>query len=201
MDPSFLKRTFTLFTLLSINFLWLNQLQAKDFDSKSSSYFYSYEAHGSSYINGVGMVVYENYDHNKFGSQFITSLNTASVLTKQGIEESYFAWEASATYGYFSDIFIYAELGLDITELLLEDFLEKNRNNNNCNQYDNCNDEDTIDLKAYKDIDAFAGFAAGVHLDNFKIEGFARLRKIDSKYDRWDAGTNWFAGVKFSIDF
>lgn len=191
-QTSLIKKTTSLVVVIIISLVFNHKLNALDLESDSASFFYSYEVNHHSYITGVGAIFYESYANNKFGSQFTSSLNTAKILTKQGDQESYFAWEASATYGYFSDIFIYGEIGLDLTELLLEDFLE-----NNCQ---NCNDE-RQNTNGYSGIDGFVGLAAGVDLNKAKLEGFVRLRKIDSKYERWDAGTNWFSGVKFSIDF
>ena len=163
--------------------------QTKSFSSKNSfKTFYTYESNSvDDYITGIGIGFNTTNKHSKFGIELTTTLNNASVLTTDGFIEEFSAWEGSIRYGYFSDAFVYAEVGIDLTELLFKDI----RNDNNFFRQESDNNSEQID--------AFIGIGAGINIGKVKLEGFTRLREIDSPY--WQADSNLFTGVQFSIRF
>jgi hypothetical protein len=99
--------------------------------------------------------------------------------------EDYIAWQGPAKFGLFSNISVYAELGLDLTELIFHDL----RYDHHDEYYDDYHDN----------IDAFVGVGAGVKAGPLKFEAFSRLREIDSQY--WEAELEVFTGAQLSISF
>jgi hypothetical protein len=198
MDSHFLKRnllsvSLCKFTLASLLVLFSNIAFAYDYDSGEISFFYTYETNELSEISGIGLTLDESYSAQKIKGQLTTSFNYATVMTKDGYEEDYLAWEVGYNFGYFSDTFIYAQIGVDLTEIIFNDFRSDTRQD--CSR-----DFNSITCKEdEEELDAYIGLAGGIQLEHLKLEAFSRLRKIDSEY--WDAGTNWFSGVKFSVSF
>ena len=147
--------------------------------------FSTYEASGTDYIEGVGIGFTTKNPDTKLGFEFSTSINNAEVRATDGYIEDYFAWQGSAKVGLFSNISIYAELGVDLTELFFHDL----RYDVHDEYYDEYQD----------DIDAFVGVGAGLKAGPLQIEAFTRLREIDSRY--WEAESEVFTGAQLSISF
>ena len=145
--------------------------------------FTTYEANGSDYIQGIGIGFANINPDTKLGFEFSTSFNNAEVRATDGYIENYFAWQGAARFGLFSNLSIYAELGVDLTELLFHDL----RYDYHDGYYDEFRD----------DIDAFVGVGAGLKVGPLKIEAFSRLREIDSRY--WEAEAEVFTGIQASI--
>jgi hypothetical protein len=158
---------------------------SSSFDSSKASIFYTYESNGDDYIAGIGAGVTFKDSHTKFGFGLTTSINNAEVIAEDGFIEDYVAWEASARIGYFSNLSIYGEVGIDLTELLFHD-LRYDHHDDYYNEY-------------HDDIDAYVGIGAGIKLGALRIEAFSRLREIDSRY--WEARSSHFTGVQFSLNF
>lgn len=145
--------------------------------------FTTYEANGSDYIQGIGIAFADINPDTKLGFEFSTSFNNAEVRATDGYIENYFAWQGAARFGFFSNLSIYAELGVDLTEFLFNDL----RYDYHDGYYDEYHD----------DIDAFVGVGAGLKAGPLKIEAFSRLREIDSLY--WEAESEVFTGIQASI--
>ncbi|WP_196140233.1 hypothetical protein [Aliikangiella sp. G2MR2-5] len=149
--------------------------------------FYSYESNGEDYIYGIGTGLTLFSDSSSgFAGQLLTTFNQAEVTATDGYIEDYFAWEGIVRLGFFSNISVYGEVGIDLTEALFHDF-----------RYD---DDDYYDHHHHNDdIDAFAGVGAGIRLGKFQLTAFSRLREIDSRY--WEAEKEHFTGLQFSVNF
>lgn len=155
-------------------------------DSRYASFYYTYEANGDDYITGVGASVTFIDSQTNLGFSLNTSLNNAEVLATDGYVEDYFAWEGSIKFGYFSKLSIYGEVGVDLTEALFHDL-----------RYHD--DDDDYYHHHEDDIDAYFGAGIGINLGGLKIDGFSRLREIDSRY--WEAESEVFSGIQVSINF
>jgi hypothetical protein len=158
---------------------------SNDYENASVRLFSTYEANGTDYIEGIGIGFTTRNPDTKLGFEFSTSINNAEVTATDGYIEDYFAWQGSAKVGLFSNISIYAELGVDLTELFFHDLRYDVHNEN----YDGYQD----------DVDAFVGVGAGLKAGPLQIEAFSRLREIDSQY--WEAESEVFTGAQLSISF
>ena len=162
-----------------------HDIHSKDYDNASVRLFSTYEVSGEDYIQGVGIGFAIKNPDTKLGFEFSTSINNAEVTATDGYIENYFAWQGSAKFGLFSTISVYAELGVDLTELFFHDL----RYDVHDEYYDEYHD----------DIDAFVGVGAGLKAGPLQIEAFTRLREIDSRY--WEAESEVFTGAQLSISF
>jgi hypothetical protein len=158
---------------------------SNDIGVASVRLFSTYEANGRDYVEGIGVGSTTKNPDTKLGFEFSTSFNNAEVRATDGYIEEYFAWQGSAKFGLFSNISVYAELGVDLTEFLFHDL----RYDNHVEYYGDYHD----------DIDAFVGVGAGVKAGPLQFEAFTRLREIDSRY--WEAESEVFTGAQLSISF
>ena len=156
-----------------------------DNNDTSVRVFTSYEISGRDYIEGVGIGFTNINPDTKLGIEFSTSFNNAEVRATDGYIENYFAWQGSAKFGFFSTISVYAELGVDLTELLFHDFRYDHHTENHNDYHD--------------DVDAFIGAGAGLKAGAFNFSAFTRLREIDSPY--WEAESEVFNGAQLSVSF
>jgi len=156
-------------------------LQADETDLRL---FYSYELNGGDYISSIGTgVAYWQGDSN-LGFQLNTSIGQASILADDGYIEEYVSWEGAVKFGYFSDISVYVEGGVDLAEILFHDL-----------RYDDYDEE----FGYQDDIDAYVGVGIGFKAGLLQVDGFIRAREIDSKY--WEAESVTFTGMQVSINF
>lgn len=157
-------------------------------NERSGRLFYSYESNGADYISSVGIGTTQKYAGSNLGFQLNTSLGYAEVLAEDGYLEEFTSWEASARFGYFSNISVFVEFGIDLAEALFEDF-----------RYDN-DDHCHYDEYCYQDdVDGFIGVGAGVKAGPIQVDGFVRAREIDSRY--WEAESEVFSGIQVSLNF
>ena len=154
------------------------------FNDRTTSIFYTYEGNGYDYIAGFGAGLTLKNSHSNWGIGLTTTFSNAEVRTEDGYIEEYFAWEGSVRFGHFSQVSIYGEVGIDLTEMLFHDL-----------RYDH----DDYHNEYHDDLDAYVGVGAGFNLGPLKVEAFTRLREIDSLY--WEARSSHFTGVQFSINF
>ncbi|MCP4188629.1 MAG: hypothetical protein GY763_13585 [Gammaproteobacteria bacterium] len=147
--------------------------------------FSTYESNGRDYIEGIGVGFASLDPRTKLGLEFSTSINNAKIMATDGYIEEFLAWQGTARYGLFSIFSVYAEIGLDLTELLFHDL-----------RY---GDHDEHQEEYHNDIDAFVGVGAGVRAGQFVFEAFTRLRAIDSLH--WEAESEVFNGAQLSISF
>lgn len=162
-----------------------HDIHSNDHENASVRIFSTYEANGKDYIEGVGIGITSKNPDTKLGFEFSTSLNNAEVRATDGYIENYFAWQGSAKFGLFSFISVYAELGVDLTELIFHDF-----------RYDA---DDEYYGEYQDDIDTFVGVGAGLKAGPLQLEAFTRLREIDSRY--WEAESEVFTGAQLSFIF
>jgi hypothetical protein len=151
---------------------------------KGIGIFVKTEANSTDNIAGVGVFQRLEYNNSPFAMEVSTTLNYAEVLTEQGFVEDYLAWEGGMKLGYFSDLFIYIEAGIDLSELALDD-----RRNDCCEEYERRNNS----------IDGYAGVGAGVTLGHLRLELFSRLRQIDGA--NWTSESHVFYGAQLSVAF
>ena len=154
-------------------------------ENASVRLFSTYEANGEDYIEGVGIGFTIKNPDTKLGFEFSTSINNAEVRATDGYIENYFAWQGSAKFGLFSTISVYAELGVDLTELFFYD-LRYDAHDENYDEYQD-------------NIDTFVGVGAGLKAGPLQFAAFTRLREIDSRY--WEAESEVFTGAQLSISF
>ncbi|NVJ62373.1 MAG: hypothetical protein HWE27_18440 [Gammaproteobacteria bacterium] len=123
--------------------------------------------------------------HSNFGYQIGTSLSDAEITDYSGFTDTYTAWEGFARVGYFSNIQLYLETGIDIGEMLVLD--------------DHDSHHHYYDHREHNEVDYFFGGGFGLSQDNVDIKVFSRYRFIDGDY-LWDTD-GWFSGVEFSLHF
>jgi len=153
-------------------------------DDVSVRAFYSYESNGADYFSSVGVgTTFKNSETN-LGIQINTSLGTAEVIAQDGYIEDFVSWEGGVKLGYFSNLSLYVEGGIDLSELFFHDL-----------RYDDYEHEYGYE----DDLDAYLGAGVGFRAGAIQIDGFVRMREIDSRY--WEARSESFSGVQISLNF
>jgi len=168
-------------------------------------FFVKNEIHDSDYISGIGVEAWLINEDTQIGFAVNSSIGKAEVTDEYDYQHSYVAWDLGVKFGYFSDVFIYAELGLDLGELILQDRDEDDYDDED-NQVDLGDILGILVLDDYydeydrsNDIDAYVGVGVGLKLENIVIEGYSRYRQIDGEY--WKANNQVFTGVKLTMMF
>jgi len=168
-------------------------------------FFVKNEIHDSDYISGIGVEAWLINEDTQIGFAVNSSIGKAEVTDEYDYQHSYVAWDVGIKFGYFSDVFIYAELGLDLGELILQDRDEDDYDDED-NQVDLGDILGILVLDDYydeydrsNDIDAYVGVGVGLKLENIVIEGYSRYRQIDGEY--WKANNQVFTGVKLTMMF
>ncbi|MDP2562311.1 hypothetical protein [Psychrobium sp. 1_MG-2023] len=172
-----------------------------------SSFFVTHDTNGESTISSVGSGIIFKDDYSHMGFAVNTSLGNAEVLTEDNYIEEYVAWELGLKFGYFSDISVYGEIGIDLGELIFNqhkyddhDLVYDNDdyfNNTNFNHYHN--EYDDRDHDHSNSLDAYIGVGAGINLGHLELTGHVRLRQIDG--DHWSAAEFIYSGVQMSVSF
>jgi len=175
-------------------------------DGENFGFFVKSEINGDDFINGIGSEAWLLNSETHFGIAVNSAIGNAQVTDIYGYQHDYLAWDFGVKFGYFSDVFIYAELGFDLGELILSD------RDDDHDRYDHDSDSlviDLIDALAHdhhssrhdheNDVDAYFGAGIGVKLNQVSIEGFARYRQIDGEY--WKADNQVFTGIKLTLAF
>lgn len=169
----------------------------------SFSIFISSEHQSEDQINGFGVSALLKNSESNIGVSIFSSIAPSEVIDTRGFNQHYIAWEVGAKFGYFSDVFFYAELGFDFGELTLQSRGEDDR-------YDYHDDDGEFDFTDFieirnrvhdnsNDIDGYVGIGAGYDFGRFQIEAFTRYRQIDGEF--WKADNQAFAGVRASLSF
>ncbi len=128
-------------------------------------------------------------DSSKVGFELGTGLAFASITERDGFVEDYLAWQGSVKFGYYSDVSVYGELGLDLGEALLTSWIP-----DDCNDSDRYTDDDHCN-----DVDGFIGFGAGFHHEHLDVNFFARYRWMNGLF--LEDTSDIFTGVELSIRF
>ncbi len=153
-------------------------------DDVSLRGFYSYESNGADYFSSVGVGTTFKDSETNLGIQVNTSIGYAEVIAQDGYLEDFVSWEAGVRFGYFSNLSVYIEGGIDLSELFFHDL-----------RYDEYEHENGYE----DDLDAYVGAGVGFRTGVLQIDGFVRMREIDSKY--WEAESEAFSGVQISLNF
>ena len=180
MKPLFLTLFASLVFFPSISF-------ASSHDSPDMNVFVKSEHNSTDSITSAGVEFMAKNNYNNFGAAFTTALGSAEVTTKKNNRETFLTLDTGIKFGYFSDFFVYGEVGLDLIELVLHDSRE---DHDYINRYD---DDDP------NDIDGYVGVGFGFDSKPFRVEIYARAREIDSSY--WEAQKHGYAGLQVSISF
>lgn len=185
-----MKKQLVLIALVVTTLLSLSKSHAQD--SNGGQIFFSHESNGQDYISGFGVgLLFVNAETN-VGFQLNTSLSNAEITSTDGYIEDFVAWEGGVKFGLFSDISIYAEVGIDLAELFFHDL--------RYDRHDYYYDDYSHGYYEYHDnIDAYFGVGFGVQLGPLKLEGISRLREIDSLY--WESESELFTGFQVSLNF
>lgn len=156
------------------------------YDSPDMNLFVKSEHNSTDSITSAGIEVMAKNNYSNFGAAFTTALGSAEVFTKKGDRETFLTLDSGIKFGYFSDFFVYGEVGLDLIELAV---------------YDDRDDHDYSDRydDDHNNIDGYVGVGMGVDSKPFRIEIYARAREIDSRY--WEAQNHGYAGLQVSISF
>ncbi len=168
--------------------------------------FAKYEVNGDDYINGIGSEIWLTDNLSNLGLAVTSSLGKGKVTDTYGWQQEYISWDFGLKYGYFSDVFAYVEVGVDVGELILQD---RDEDEYDDSYYDG---ELVIEIadavlfgesrKRYdqdNDVDAYFGAGIGIKQQHFAIEAFSRYRQIDGEY--WKAENQVFTGVKLTVFF
>lgn len=166
-------------------------------DSGFIAPFVKHEFNDTDSINSVGIEALGQINNSNFYFGVSSALANAHVAVGRRTTEDYLSWDTGFKFGYFSDVFVYGEVGVDMFEFIA--LAEK----------DDCDSNDPFDSNGQarcdyyghgdNDIDAYAGMGVGFQMGNAAVSGFVRLRSIDSA--SWRAESSIFSGVELSVRF
>jgi hypothetical protein len=170
--------------------------------TENLGFFIKTEFNDDDYINGFGSEVWLTNKTSDFGVAVNTSIGNAKVTDMFNVKHSYLAWDLGFKFGYFSEVFIYGEVGFDLGELILRDRDEDDYDedisfrdffggltlDDYYDEYDRSND-----------IDGYLGAGIGVKFDTVTFEAYSRYRQIDGEY--WKANNQVFNGIKLTLLF
>lgn len=139
------------------------------YDSLDMNLFFKLEYNSIDLIILVGIEFMVKNNYSNFGVVFIMVLGLVEVFIKKGDWEIFFILDSGIKFGYFSDFFVYGEVGLDLIEFVFYDDWKDY-------DYSDCYDDD------YNNIDGYVGVGMGVDLKLFRIEIYVRVWEIDSCY-------------------
>lgn len=159
--------------------------------------FVKHEFNDTDSINSIGFEALSAINHSDFYFGVSTALANAHVAIGHNTREDYLSWDSGFKFGYFSNVFVYGEVGVDMFELI------------SLHDKDDCDTNDPFDSTGQarcdyyghgdNDIDAYAGVGAGMQFGNAAISGFMRVRSIDSS--SWRAESSFYSGIEFSLRF
>ncbi|WP_091989267.1 hypothetical protein [Pseudoalteromonas denitrificans] len=156
----------------------------------SPTIFIKNEIHGNDSIVSFGLEVPLKKSHSNFGAYVTSALGYAEVTDKTNHQNNFLTLDTGLKFGYFSDISIYGEVGIDLFDTFL-----------NGEVFDSEKDDDEYDYHNTKshdsDVDGYIGVGIGIDLKPIKVEAFTRIRQIDSH--AWEAKEHIFSGIQVSI--
>jgi len=156
------------------------------YDNPNINLFVKSERNSTDSITSAGVEFMAKNNNSNFGAALTTALGSAEVFTKKGDRETFLTLDTGIKFGYFSDFFVYGEVGLDLIELA---FYDDRKDHDYNDRFDDDNNS----------IDGYMGVGIGVDSKPFRIEIYARAREIDSRY--WEAQNHGYAGLQVSISF
>ena len=148
--------------------------------------FTKYEFNDTDRISGLGVSGIIGTRNSDLKAEVITSINNISVVDTFGFEEEYLGLDLGMRFGYFGDLFMYVEGGLDVFEAVFKH-----------------DDDEPIfgqhDGYSSDTLDGYAAFGGGFQAGKLRVEGFVKARQINAEY--WEADKNLFYGMQLSLAF
>ena len=165
-------------------------------ENEHVSLFIKSEFNDTDSIYAIGASVLIKDNTSNIGISINSSIGPATVNDQDGFKQDYIAWEGGVKFGYFSDIFVYAEAGLDLAEFILDDRDEEDYEHFHYNDH---HEHGHNEYEESNDIDAYIGVGVGINFGHVQLETFARLRQIDGQH--WKADNNVYSGIQASLSF
>lgn len=161
-------------------------------------FFARVEKNHTDTIVSIGGEILKKHQETNIGFKIETGVIAGQVLDQFNNEQEYLSWETGFKFGYFSDVFIYGEAGVDFGELIFDDRDE------DIHVRFSTDEEIVLDLNRQhhdrqNDIDGYLGIGAGINYGHITLEAFARIRQIDGEY--WKAAHTGFTGVRMAVTF
>jgi hypothetical protein len=169
-------RLLLLATILLSQYCW-----AKD----TYKVFVQHELNESDTITSIGMSRPFMQTYSKVQGELLTSIGYAEVQDKDQLVQHFVISDLGVRLGYYDKFYVYIEGGIDLLEILFQDFRD--------------DDDFYADNNSDNTPDGYAALGAGLDAGTFKVEGFVKARNIDSEY--WDSEHHIFYGVQFSLSF
>jgi len=170
------------------------------------SIFVTHELNGDSSITSVGAGMTFKDNHSNFGANISMSLGNAEIVTNKLRVEDYLAWELGAKVGYFSDISLYLEAGVDLGELFGREHHDDDHfHDNSFNLFDDHYDDhhshyhDDHYSNRTDSLDAYIGVGGGINFGHVQLSGQVRFRQIDS--EEWKSLDDVYTGVTLTMSF
>jgi len=176
----------TAMTVLLTLLINSTQVNAQENNFDAIAVFVKSESHNEDTLSSIGVSVLFKNQRTNLGLKVSTAIGTADIHDEALYKQEYLAWEAGIKMGYFSKLFFYGELGVDLAEFILHD------RDDEYEYYDRHHHQDN-------DIDGYIGIGAGINFGKIQLETFARIRQIDS--DGWQAQHVTYSGVQLSLSF
>ena len=163
-------------------FISMMALSAQSAANDIFTLFVKKEINDTDTISAFGFSGVLSDRYSNFKSEILTSLNVSSVLDNSGYQQEYLGMDLGVRVGYYDDVFLYIEGGLDVFESVFKDD----------DEFDNYyNDRD--------DLDGYAALGAGIQSGNLRVEGYVKARQIDAEY--WESDKVLFYGMQFTLAF
>lgn len=160
--------------------------------------FIKNESHNTDSISSLGIEIPFGRYHTSFAAYMTSAIGYADITDKTGNSNDYLTWDTGFKFGYFSDVSIYGEVGLDLFELIWDDL--NDRDEDESTYYHENEDYDYFDTESQNDdIDGYIGVGIGFDLKPIKIDVFTRLRQIDG--NNWESKEHLYSGLQLSIVF
>ncbi len=159
------------------------------------NFFAKSEWANDSEIAGAGIEFIGKNPRTHFGFGVSASLSHAEVLTKSHYYEDFLTLDTGVKFGYFSDLFVYGEFGVDMFELVFKDA----RDDHHYHYYDDEGRYHEHYVSHNDELDAYVGVGIGIKLEHLEVSAFSRYRQIDAR--NWEVHDNVFSGVKVSLSF
>ena len=147
--------------------------------------FAQHEFNDTDTITAIGMSRSLLQANSKVQGEVLTSLGYAEVMDKNQTIQHFVTSDLGIRLGYYDKVFVYLEGGIDLLEILVQDFRDDD---------DYYYDEDSDNTP-----DGYAALGVGVDTGAFKLEGFIKARNIDT--DAWDSEHHLFYGLQLSLSF
>jgi len=168
---------------------------------KSNDYiiFLHHDANESDHYSTIGVEIIHRNINSYLGFAVNSTIGYARVSDTNNYEHGFIAWEGGIKLGYFSDFSLYAEFGVDLAELALNDRSDDDYQHNN-KRYNTDFENDNFDHRdSQNDIDGYIGIGSSLMIEQIKITGFIRFREISGH--NWQAENNTFSGIELAVVF